>query len=58
MADQNMLPGIGFVNETDTKQNLLPGSGFVNETEVVAGGADVLGVIGAGTGYIMCANEG
>lgn len=32
MAAQNLVPGLGFVNETTTKQNLLPGGGFLSET--------------------------
>ena len=36
MASQNLVPGAGFVNETETKQNLVPGAGFLNETVVVS----------------------
>ncbi len=32
MATQNLIPGVGFVNETSTTQGLIPGAGFVNET--------------------------
>lgn len=33
MPNVNLLPGVGFVQETDTgKVNLLPGGGFVAET--------------------------
>ena len=38
MATQNLIPGLGFVNESVSKQNLIPGGGFVNET-VSAGGS-------------------
>ena len=36
MASQNLIPGLGFVNETETLQNLVPGGGFLNETTSTA----------------------
>lgn len=48
MASQNLIPGFGFVNETETLQNLIPGGGFVNET-VSTGGANNYTLTGAVT---------
>jgi len=39
MANSNLLPGVGIVQETATKQNLLPGYGIVQETVAAAGGS-------------------
>lgn len=42
MPNNNLLPGYGIVQETDTKQNLLPGYGFVNETFSSGGGGSLI----------------
>lgn len=39
MANSNLLPGYGIVQEIDSKQNLLPGYGIVFETIVAASGS-------------------
>jgi len=31
-GEQSLVPGLGFVNETDSYQNLVPGAGWLNET--------------------------
>jgi hypothetical protein len=38
MAQQALIPGLGFVDETVTTQALVPGAGFVNETVSGGGG--------------------
>lgn len=50
MATENLIPLVGFVNETITADNLVPLGGFVNET-VSAGG-------GGGTIYERSASDG
>jgi len=47
MATQNLIPGVGFVNETATTQSLIPGGGFVNETVAAAGGSTITPGVGS-----------
>jgi hypothetical protein len=42
MAQQALIPGLGFVDETVTTQALVPGAGFVNETVSGGGGGFVV----------------
>jgi len=48
MATQNLVPGLGFVHETNDKQGLVPGGGLLNES-VAAGGAANYTLTGAVT---------
>lgn len=31
-GEQGLVPGLGYINETDSYQNLVPGAGYLNET--------------------------
>lgn len=35
-GEQGLVPGLGFVEETDSYQNLVPGIGFLEETVAAA----------------------
>jgi len=50
MADTNMIPAEGFVQETETAVNPLPAEGFVQETftAAAAGVVRLLTLLGAG----------
>jgi hypothetical protein len=51
MAQQALIPGLGFVDETVTTQALVPGAGFVNET--VSGGASFQAAWAAGINVVI-----